>query len=225
MQPPKIKIKAKYLIWRFIYSYHLRFGNDKNTCMICKREILCEWRQQVIWKGWRRSNRLHGATKKKMIFFKNEINCNIALSLKFPVLICLMCGKRLNCRVQRDLVTTCQEGFVMAVSLGHVPKHWSGFSIWTSIARTSSFRSYRRFFLLPPCLPFSSPSNQIMGPPALLKDLWVLNSVAWDSERTIRTERPPLVCEVSANFCGYRGHVVSVTDPNGRILSFLYRKT
>jgi hypothetical protein len=29
-----------------------------------------------------------------------------------------------------------------------------------------------------------------------------LNSVALVRERTIRTERPPLVVEVSANFCG-----------------------
>jgi hypothetical protein len=29
-----------------------------------------------------------------------------------------------------------------------------------------------------------------------------LNSVAWVHERTISTERPPLVDEVSSNFCG-----------------------
>jgi hypothetical protein len=40
--------------------------------------------------------------------------------------------------------------------------------------------------------------------------------------RTIPTERPPLICEVSANFFGDRGcHVVNVTDPYGRILGFL----
>jgi hypothetical protein len=40
-------------------------------------------------------------------------------------------------------------------------------------------------------------------------------------ERTISTERPPLVGEVSSNF-EHRGcHVVSVTDPYGRILGFL----
>jgi hypothetical protein len=33
-----------------------------------------------------------------------------------------------------------------------------------------------------------------------------LNSVALVRERTIPTERPPLVCEVSANFCGYIIH-------------------
>jgi hypothetical protein len=38
-----------------------------------------------------------------------------------------------------------------------------------------------------------------------------LNSVAWVHERAMPTERPPLVGEVSANFCGW--HVVSVTDP------------
>jgi hypothetical protein len=37
--------------------------------------------------------------------------------------------------------------------------------------------------------------------------------------RTIPTERPPLVGEVSTNFC----HMVSVTDPYGRILDFLDR--
>jgi hypothetical protein len=30
------------------------------------------------------------------------------------------------------------------------------------------------------------------------------NSVAWVRERTIPTERPPLVGEASANFCAYR---------------------
>jgi hypothetical protein len=30
----------------------------------------------------------------------------------------------------------------------------------------------------------------------------ILNSVAWVRERNIPTERPPLVGEVSANFCG-----------------------
>jgi hypothetical protein len=35
-----------------------------------------------------------------------------------------------------------------------------------------------------------------------LKILTKLNSVAWVSERTIPTERPPLVSEVSTNFCG-----------------------
>jgi hypothetical protein len=31
-----------------------------------------------------------------------------------------------------------------------------------------------------------------------------LNSLAWVRERTIPTERPPLVSEVTANFCGLR---------------------
>jgi hypothetical protein len=34
-----------------------------------------------------------------------------------------------------------------------------------------------------------------------LYSLWKLQSVAWVRERTIPTERPPLVGEVSANFC------------------------
>jgi hypothetical protein len=43
-------------------------------------------------------------------------------------------------------------------------------------------------------------------------------------ERTIPTERPPLVGEVIANFLADRGcHVVSVTDPYGRSLGFLDR--
>jgi hypothetical protein len=44
--------------------------------------------------------------------------------------------------------------------------------------------------------------------------------VAWVCERTIPTERPPLVGEVSAKFWG---QMVSATDPYGRILGFLDR--
>jgi hypothetical protein len=41
---------------------------------------------------------------------------------------------------------------------------------------------------------------------------------------TIPTERPPLISEVSANFFADRGcHVVSVTNPYGRMLGFLDR--
>jgi hypothetical protein len=48
--------------------------------------------------------------------------------------------------------------------------------------------------------------------------------MVWVRERTIPTERPPLVGEVIANFFADRGcHVVSVTDPYGRILGFLDR--
>jgi hypothetical protein len=44
-----------------------------------------------------------------------------------------------------------------------------------------------------------------------------LNSVALVRERTIPTERPPPVGEVSANFLWIEGcHVVSATDPHGR---------
>jgi len=43
-----------------------------------------------------------------------------------------------------------------------------------------------------------------------------LNSVALVRERTIPTERPPPVGEVSANFCGEGCHVVSATGPHGR---------
>jgi hypothetical protein len=38
-------------------------------------------------------------------------------------------------------------------------------------------------------------------------------------ERTILSERPPLVGEISANFCGERA--VNTIDPYGRILGFL----
>ena len=47
-----------------------------------------------------------------------------------------------------------------------------------------------------------------------------LNSVALVRERTILTERPPPVGEVSANFLRIEGcHVVSVTVPQGRLIS------
>jgi hypothetical protein len=42
-------------------------------------------------------------------------------------------------------------------------------------------------------------------------------------ERTIPTERPPLVGEVSPTFEDRGCHVVSVTDPYGCILGFLDR--
>jgi hypothetical protein len=49
--------------------------------------------------------------------------------------------------------------------------------------------------------------------------------VALVRERTIPTERPPLVGEVSANFLQIeKERVVSVTDAYGRILGFLDRK-
>jgi hypothetical protein len=47
------------------------------------------------------------------------------------------------------------------------------------------------------------------------------SSVALVRERTIPTERPPLVGEVSANFVDRGCRVVSMTDPYGRILEFL----
>jgi hypothetical protein len=47
--------------------------------------------------------------------------------------------------------------------------------------------------------------------------------VAWVRERTIPTEQPPLVGEVSDNFADTGCHVVSVTDPYSRILGFLDR--
>jgi hypothetical protein len=50
-----------------------------------------------------------------------------------------------------------------------------------------------------------------------------INSVAWVRKRTIPTEWPPLVGEVSANYTDRGYHVVSVTDPYDRILGFLDR--
>jgi hypothetical protein len=49
------------------------------------------------------------------------------------------------------------------------------------------------------------------------------NPVAWVRGRTVPTERPPLVGEVTASFADIGCHVVSVTDPYGRILDFLDR--
>jgi hypothetical protein len=49
-------------------------------------------------------------------------------------------------------------------------------------------------------------------------------SVASVRKRTLPTELPPLVSELSANFLRIEGcHVVSVTNPYGRILGFLDR--
>jgi hypothetical protein len=49
------------------------------------------------------------------------------------------------------------------------------------------------------------------------------NAVALVRERTIPTERPPLVGEISATFADRRCRVVSATDPYGHILGFLDR--
>jgi hypothetical protein len=50
------------------------------------------------------------------------------------------------------------------------------------------------------------------------------NSMASVRKRTIPTERPLLVSEVIANFSEDRGcHVVSMTNPYGRIHGFLDR--
>jgi hypothetical protein len=51
------------------------------------------------------------------------------------------------------------------------------------------------------------------------------NSMVWVRERTIPNERPPLVGEVIAKFADRGCHVVSVTDPYGRILGFLDRSS
>jgi hypothetical protein len=47
--------------------------------------------------------------------------------------------------------------------------------------------------------------------------------MAYVRERTILTELPPLIGEVSVNFADRGSHVVSVTVPYGRILGFLDR--
>jgi hypothetical protein len=44
--------------------------------------------------------------------------------------------------------------------------------------------------------------------------------MVWVRERTVLTERPPLVVEVSSYFADRGRRVVSVTEPYGRILGF-----
>jgi hypothetical protein len=51
------------------------------------------------------------------------------------------------------------------------------------------------------------------------------NSVASVHERTIPTERLPLVSKVSANSCGYRGVAWSGQIPMAVFLVFLLKKT
>jgi hypothetical protein len=50
-----------------------------------------------------------------------------------------------------------------------------------------------------------------------------LNSMVWVRERTTQTERPPLVGEVIANFCGQRVPRGQRDGSHGRILGFLDR--
>jgi hypothetical protein len=50
-----------------------------------------------------------------------------------------------------------------------------------------------------------------------------LNSMVRVRERTISTEWPPLVGEISAKFADIGCHVVRVMDPYGHILAFLAR--
>jgi hypothetical protein len=67
-----------------------------------------------------------------------------------------------------------------------------------------------------PCMDYATAALLPGGIPA--------NSVALVRERTIPTERPPLVGEVSANFCGERGVAWSVRRiPYDRNLGFLDR--
>jgi hypothetical protein len=60
-----------------------------------------------------------------------------------------------------------------------------------------------------------------VGPRIGLDTKTKLNSVAWVRERTIPTERPPLVGVPT--FADRGRHVVSVTDPYGHILGFIDR--
>jgi hypothetical protein len=61
-------------------------------------------------------------------------------------------------------------------------------------------------------------TNQIDG---LLLTITINNSVALVRERTIPTERPPLVDEVTANILRIEGcRIVSAADPYGRNLVF-----
>jgi hypothetical protein len=64
---------------------------------------------------------------------------------------------------------------------------------------------------------------QIKFDPFLLEFFCINYSVALVRNRTIPTERPPLVGEVGANFAVRGCRVVSATDPHGRILGFLDR--
>jgi hypothetical protein len=50
-----------------------------------------------------------------------------------------------------------------------------------------------------------------------------LNTLASVRQRTIPTERPPLVGEVRANVYDRGCHLVSMTDPYGHILGFIDR--
>jgi hypothetical protein len=73
---------------------------------------------------------------------------------------------------------------------------------------------------MPPSSGSSKPSEITFGmPPAFAL---VTNSVALVRERTIPTERPPLVGEVSVNSWGKRGVAWSVRRiPYGRNLGFI----
>jgi hypothetical protein len=57
----------------------------------------------------------------------------------------------------------------------------------------------------------------------LAKRVQQTNSVAIVRERTIPTERPSFIGEVTDKFADRECHVVSVTDPHSRILGFLDR--
>jgi hypothetical protein len=56
------------------------------------------------------------------------------------------------------------------------------------------------------------------------RSVYIINSMAWVRERTMQTERRPLVGRSYCLLSAERGcHVVSLTDPYGRILGFLDR--
>jgi hypothetical protein len=103
------------------------------------------------------------------------------------------------------------------------------------LVQASVLQSCDAYWLPTPfyCFPFTSspvrhrvPSHfnwtlPLDGGDALTSFFSLFNSVALDRERTILTERPPPVGEVSANFLRIEGcHVVSARDPHGRLTLF-----
>jgi hypothetical protein len=94
---------------------------------------------------------------------------------------------------------------------------------WTVFARSNTERGMGvcvRLFCV--CVVVSVGSDIVMGwspVQGVLPTVYYINSLALASWRTISTERPPHVVELSANF--YR--VVSATDPYGRVFGFLDR--
>jgi len=71
------------------------------------------------------------------------------------------------------------------------------------IIRTTPLFGPRIFYVFIPCIPYKSQTITALHFSMKADDNKTkLNSVALFRERTIPTERPPPVGEVSANFCG-----------------------